>query len=305
MGEEEINTNLDNTSDDVTDNSNDIENTEPDSDNSDDVQDKKEPETKEDDAPKSKFSSIEEATKSYSELEKKLGQQSNELGDLRKVKEAYDKMQEEKQAQELQQAQQRGFNNVDDFRNNQAEVEYVVNEYAKHINEVDFPDEMKSLLEQYKANPSTELLDTIEAEFPLNTVKKVASGSEIFKGQLQAQQQEALRTQVEDSLRTYLNETVPKYKEEFENEGFRELFGEAFKAYGVNTDAEKLVSIAQKIADCAIKSNGFKRTIADENKQATDEIAGLTNSASKKSNSPVNLTELNEEELDKVLERLL
>lgn len=310
MDNETITENTDvelNSSNEETENSENVENQEPEVNSDNSEENTQEPETKEDEQQKSKFNSVEEATKSYTELEKKLGQQSNELGELRKIKELYNKAQEEKQAQELQQAKSKGFETVEQYQQNQAEVDYVVSEYKKHINEVDFPDEIAKLLDQYQLNPTNELLDTIEAEFPLPTVKKIAGSSELYKGQLQQQQNEALTKQLEASARNYLETTVPKYEQEFKSKAFQELFGLAFKAYGVNLQADKLVDIMHRFAEEVTKENAFIKSVETENKEATDEIAGLSNGGSraKDSSSNINLADLSEDELDKMLDKYI
>lgn len=222
------------------------------------------------------FKTLEDATKSYSELQKKLGQQSNELGELRKIKEAYDKEQAEKQQKELEKAQSKGFETVQAYQNNKDLSSNLVALYSKHLNKVDFPEEVVKLLQQYNENPTQELLETIEAEFPLSVVKEVTLDNEKFKGQLQEKENEALAQQITQSARDYLNANVNKYKEEFKNPQFARLYGEAFKLAGCNLNTDLFVSLMKEYKDAIISEYGVKNGINDENKTATDEIAGLT-----------------------------
>lgn len=134
-----------------TDNSNDIagENTEPSENNSDDNSDNgtqepvKSNEAENNDGAeakdKSKFSTLEEAVKSYSELEKKLGQQSNELGELRRKAQEADEI----RAKQLDFIKSYGFNSIEEFENHQQEQQDILelaqiesDLFAQHINEV-------------------------------------------------------------------------------------------------------------------------------------------------------------------------
>lgn len=246
----------------------------------------------------SKFKTLEEAVRGYSELEKKLGENSKELGELRKQAELATKLQEQIDSQKLQEANDKGFETVEDFTNYQEVTNFQANEYAKHLNEVEFPDEMQNLLNEYKKNPSAELLNTIEAEFPLDTVKQVAGSLELYKGQLQAQQLEAQEKQVYDSAQQYLANNVEKYRDQFNNPAFAQLYGEAFKAYGCNLDTDAFVQLMQNYADSVIKANGIQKSIDNENQSATDEIAGVTQTGnSQPRGSEKNILDMTEAEM--------
>ena len=164
--------------------------------------------------------------------------------------------------------------------------------------------EMEALLNQYKANPTDELLETIEAEFPLSTVKNIAVGVDLFKGELQQKAQEAQIEELTQSAREYLSENVAKYKEEFKNPAFAVLYGEAFKALGCSLDTDLFVNMLNEFAKEVIKADGFRKEVAKENTDATDEIAGLSlgNSAKQSdSSSEKLLTDMTQEELEQYL----
>jgi len=264
-----------------TDNSQDLDIQEPSNidDNSYNDIENQEPETKTDDGSEQqegKFKTLEEATKGYNELEKKLGIQSNELGDLRKKAELAEKLQKQIDEQKLQEAQSKGFETVEEFETNKEVVNFVANEYAKHLSECEFPEEMVKLLAEYKKNPSRDYLETIEAEFSTDTLKNVAGKTELFKGQLQTRQNEALEEEIKQSAIKYLDENVNKYAEEFKNPEFAALDGEAFRAYGCDLDTEKFVNLMKAYGESCVKAAGIKNGIKKENSQATDEMAGLT-----------------------------
>ena len=293
------------TTEEIADNSEVIENDEPvQADNSETEQETKEPETKEEvvnEQPKGKFNTIEEATRGYAELEKKLGQQSNELGELRRYKQEQEnaiKAQKEKEAQE------NGFETVQEYVDHKAVAEHIASAYKKHLSECDYPEEMEALLNQYKANPTDELLETIEAEFPLSTVKNIAVGVDLFKGELQQKAQEAQIEELTQSAKEYLSENVNKYKEEFKNPAFAVLYGEAFKALGCSLDTDLFVNMLNEFAKEVIKADGFRKEVAKENTDATDEIAGLSLGNSAKQSDSLSeklLTDMTQEELEQYL----
>ncbi len=231
-------------------------------------------------ANKPKFDTLDAALKGYANLEKKLGEQSSELGELRKQAELVKQLQSE----QLAIAKSYGFENVEDFKNAQLQQEYdhrlaafEADQYAQYINECDFPDEMQKLLISYRQNPTKETLELIEADFPVEIVKQVAGSMAVARGQLQAQQQEAQKEQLKGTAKAYLDANVAKYAKEFENEAFVALYGEAFRAYGCDLDTDKFVELMRAYANSITKQANINNGIDRENADATDEIAGLVN----------------------------
>lgn len=252
----------------------------------------------------SRFKTIEDATKSFNELHKKYGEQSNEIGELRKKAELAEKLQQEIDAKKLQTAKDNGFDTVQEFENNQEVVRYEADEYAKYVNECDYPDEMVRMLAEYRNNPTEELRRAIEAEFPVDTLKKVAGNVAILKGQLQQKQNEALEEEVYNSAREYLDKNVNEYSEKFKNPAFAALYGEAFRAYGCELDTKKFIELMDNFANSVIKAAGIKNGIALENSSATDEIAGLTNTNNTLPQAQEkNILEMSEEEVRKELKK--
>lgn len=291
----------------VTDNSNDVETQEPpaNGDNS-QVENNQEPENgsgAEGEEYQGKFNDLATANKSYTELEKKLGEQSNELGELRKKAELADKLQEQINAQNLQTAKEAGFETYEEFENHKEVGEFVADQYAQYLKECDYPDEMVKLLAEYRKNPSPETLELIEADFPTEVIKKVAASEEIFKGQLRQKQNEALEQQVFSSAKQYLDVNVAKYAEEFKNPAFAALYGEAFRAYGCDLDTDKFVSLMKQYGEAVVKAAGIKKSIALENDAVTDEIAGLTGGSTQPKVQEKNILEMSEEEMRKELQK--
>ena len=251
-----------------------------------------------------KFKTYEDALAGYAELEKKLGEQSNELGELRKQAEVAKELQKQIDAQKLQEAQSKGFDSVEEFETNHEVVNFEADEYAKYLDKCDYPEEMVKLLAEYRKNPSPETLSLIEADFPVEVLKQVAGNVAILKGQLQEKRNEALSNQVYNSAKEYLDVNVNKYEQEFKNPAFAALYGEAFRAYGCDLDTDKFVSLMRQYAQSVIKANGIKNSIALENSNATDEIAGLTGvGSSQPAPQEKNILEMTEDEVRKELRK--
>ena len=289
-------------SDEQADNSEIEENTEPSNDDNSQENDQEPVSKEESEAEKSRFASIEEATKAHAELQKKLGLQSNELGELRKrVAEA----EEREASKKLQEAQSKGFETINEYENSKEVATFTADRYAEHINECEFPDEMNKLLEEYRKDPSDELLEAIESQFSLGTIKKVAGKTEHFKGELQARDNEALMKEIKDSAANYLNENVSKHQELFKNPAFAALYGEAFRAYGCDLDTDKFVELMVNFAETVKKAEAIKKGINDENDDETSEIAGVSSVGSSGTKGGKSLLAMSSAELDKRLDDLI
>lgn len=256
-------------------------------------------------AKKPKFDNLEAALQGYLNLEKKLGEQSNELGTLREKAKKADELEQKLNAQALQEANNNGFNTVKEFENHKEVVKAEADAYAKRLNDCEFPDEMINLLKEYRNNPSIELRQTIESQFSTDTLKDVAAEMAIFKGQLQAQEQEALYKQIEDTAKAYLEENVDKYAEEFKNPAFAKLYGEAFRAYGCDLVSETFVNLMHEYRDSVLKEAGIKNELNRQNNSETDEIEGLTNTNSTSQTITGNLLTMDENEMNAAISKLI
>ena len=219
-----------------------------------------------------KYKTLEQANKAYADLEKKLGEQSTELGELRKLRDEYNAEREKEQQVALQNAQANGFNSVIEYENHAELVNFIADEYEKNLAECAYPDEIQNLLNQYRKTPDDNILKTIENEFDLDTVKRIT----LEKQAKQTELQQRIYDEVRNSASEYLNENVNKYAEYFKNPAFAELYGEAFRAYGVNLETDKFVNLMNDYENFVLKSAGINNGINTENRNPTDEIAGLT-----------------------------
>lgn len=261
----------------------------------------------ENEAKKQKFDTLEAALEGYNNLEKKLGEQSQELGELRKIKADAENMQKK----QLEIVQSYGFNSIEDFERHQAAqldnlslAKYQADLYAKHLDECVNADEVGSLLVQYRNNPNKELLEAIEAEFSTDTLKEVAGNVAIYKGQLEQEKIQAQEQQIYNSAKEYLDFNVNKYSEEFKNPAFTEFYGEAFKACGCDLNTDRFVELMRNFAASVLRSAGIKNGIANENKLITDEIAALTDgTAAQGSPKEKDILTMTEEEMRKELRK--
>lgn len=252
-----------------------------------------------DNGKKPTFATYEEALKGYENLHKKFGEQSSELGELRKKV-------EELSASELKQAKENGFESVEEYQNYQLDKQdeqtlanAVADKYLKHLNTCDFPEQVQKLIEDYRKNPSDELLEEIEEEFPRSVVKKIAVDTDIVKGQLQSKRNETLNEQIRNSARAYLQPVLEKYNEDFRNPAFASLYGEAFRAYGEDLHSEKFINMLHAYRDSILSQNNINAGIKEDNDSATDEIAGLSFSDNSPSGSGgKSLTEMSPDELN-------
>lgn len=218
------------------------------------------------------FKDLEAANKAYAELRKLNGEQSTELGELRKMRDEIAAEREQRQAKALENAQNNGFNSVIEYENHNELVNFVADEYEKNLTECAYPDEVKNLIDQYRKTPNNDILKAIKSEFDVDTLEKVTLATKAKEDELQ----QKIFNEIEASARSFLNENVYKYADRFKNPAFAELYGEAFRAYGVNLDTEKFVNLMDQYGNFIAKTAGIANGINNDNKNATDEISGLT-----------------------------
>lgn len=218
------------------------------------------------------FKDLEAANKAYAELRKLNGEQSTELGELRKMRDEIAAEREQNQARALENAQNNGFNSVIEYENHNELVNFVADEYEKNLTECAYPDEVKNLIDQYRKTPNNDILKAIKSEFDVDTLEKVTLATKAKEDELQ----QKIFDEIESSARSFLNENVNKYADRFKNPAFAELYGEAFRAYGVNLDTEKFINLMDQYGNFIAKTAGIANGINNDNKNATDEISGLT-----------------------------
>ena len=227
-----------------------------------------------------KFKTQEDLIKAYSELEQNQGKKSQEYAELKAKAEIADNLQ--KKQQEL--AELYGFNNVDELQTslNQKKVDtdlahFVADEYAKHINKVEYPDEMRNLLLQYKQNPDDEVLSMIKSEFPLDIVEQVAVSTQNHKGQLEQLKHQALEKQEYERAEKYLQSNIAKYDDEryFQNQEFKNIYTELFKAFGTDLNTDYAIEQIEKYVQARIQLNNKQQKMKTENDKITNNLNGF------------------------------
>lgn len=227
-----------------------------------------------------KFKTQDDLIKAYSELEQNQGKKSQEYAELKAKAEIVDNLQ--KKQQEL--AELYGFNNVDELQTslNQKKVDtdlanFVADEYAKHINKVEYPDEMRNLLLQYKQNPDNEVLSMIKNEFPIEIIEQVAVSTQNYKGQLEQLKNQALEKQEYERAEQYLQSNIAKYNEEryFQNQEFKNIYTELFKAFGTDLNTDYAIEQIEKYVQARIQLNYKQQKMKTENDNITNNLNGF------------------------------
>lgn len=229
-----------------------------------------------------KFKSQDDLIKAYSSLEQAQGKKAQELAELKQKAELVDNLQ--KQQQEI--AELYGFENVEALKSyqNQKKVDkdlanFVADTYAKHLDKCEYPEEMKSLLLQYKQNPDSELLSTIKNEFPLEVIEQVAVDIQSYKGQLDKIKHQALEKQEIERAGAYLQEVIAKYDDDryFKNDDFREIYTELFKSFGTDLNTDYTIEKIEKYVQSRIAQHEKNKSRKLENDKMTDSLGGFDN----------------------------
>lgn len=252
-----------------------------------------------------KFKTQDDLIKAYTSLEQNQGKKAKEFAELKQKAELVDSLQ--KQQQEI--AELYGFENVEALKSyqNQKKVDkdlanFVADSYAKHLNQCEYPDEMKALLLQYKQNPDSDLLATIKNEFPIDVIEQVAVDINGYKGQLDNIRHQALEQQEIERAGEYLRENIAKYDDEryFKNASFQEIYTELFKAFGTDLNTDYTIQQIEKYVQSRINQYEKAKTMKKENSDLTDSF-GMNQSENITGGSQKGVLDMTPEELSKAL----
>lgn len=220
--------------------------------------------------------------KSYNELEplqNKYADLSKESEDLRRKAEIADNLEK----QQLAIANAYGFNSVEDMQRHQAKLQadsemakFEANQYAQFLNLCQSPEDVRDLLVLYAQNPSKELLEQIENEFPPEVHKQIGEKMFQLKADMQRQSAQMEYEQEATKAKTYLETVTTQFPEEFKNKEFVALYGEAFKALGTNLDTGMFVNLLNGLKQSWISEYVAKQSQNSENASATEAIEGLS-----------------------------
>lgn len=227
-----------------------------------------------------KFKTQDDLIKAYNDLQSVQGKKSQELATLKEKAEKVDSL--IKEQQEI--AEFYGFKNVEEMRTAQAQktidkelANFVANEYEKHLDSCEYPDEMKTLLDEYRKNPDKELLATIKNEFPLDIIEDVAVNINSHKGQLDNIRHQALEKEEMARASEYLKENIAKYDDDryFKNNEFQNIYTELFKAFGTDLNTDYTIDIIEKYVQSRIKAHERNKSKKYENDSLTDSFGSI------------------------------
>lgn len=251
---------------------------------------------------------IEKVLKSYKELEPLINEKAQwekEKADLLKAKEQLDIINQQKEDN----AKNQGFDSVLDMEQEYELVNLEANEYAKYLQYVENPQEIQQKLSAYLQNPSQELLDDIELEFPSSVIKHVATLKERQRGVFEAQRSERQETQKMSNIEEIISKSVSENKELFNYEPFKNMFVNALYRYGDNftyDDAKILFNTMNEMKQLFLDEFQKSNSIKSENDKETDKLASITNlNSAPVANQNVNLNGLSEKELAKVIRQYI
>jgi hypothetical protein len=248
--------------------------------------------------------------KSYKELEPLLNEKNSwqkERAELLKAKEELDIINKEKEAK----AQQAGYESAEDMKYVYDLAYTEANEYAKYLQYVDDPEEVRSMLINYANNPRPELMEQIELEFAPDINKRVAIASDRFTQNYQAQQEKVANDAKFASIESVVKQSVESNKEIFNYEPFKNLFINTLDKYGNNfsfEDAQALIGTMVEMRDLFRAEFAKEQGLKIENDAAKDKIAAIDHSYSapsveRYSNEDIN--RMSPEELNKAIRKFI
>ena len=254
---------------------------------------------------------LEKVLKSYKELEsnssKKEAEWQKERAELLKFKEqqeAANKVQEER-------AKAAGYDSVQDMQQVYEIASLEANEYAKYLQYTENPEEVRNLLIQYANNPTPDLMEEIEMEFAPEVNKRVAVASERLRQQYATQKQEYEQTVKMSSIENVISQAVDENSEIFNYKPFKDMFVNALQKFGdafTFDDAKALMNTFNEMKELYKAEFEKEAGIKLQNKQATDNIAGIStnNSApAAKQTSNIDIDKLSDADLRKEISKYI
>lgn len=284
---------------------------EPETTDNSDIEDEDKPEETEEEAEEDngeelilgKFKTQDDLIKAYNELQSSQGKKSQELAELKEKAEKVDSLMKEQQ--EI--AELYGYKNVDELRASQTQkkvdkdlANFIANEYEKHLDSCEYPDEMKSLLAEYRKTSDKDILATIKNEFPIDVIEDIAININSYKGQLDNIKHQALEQEEMARAGEYLKENIAKYDDEryFKNQEFQGIYTELFKAFGTDLNTDYTIDMIEKYVQSRIKAYEKNKSKKIENDSLTDSFGNIN----KNDNLPTKgVLDMSPEELSRAL----
>lgn len=224
---------------------------------------------------------VQNILKSYKEIEPLVQEKASWEKERAELLEAKKKLDEINQMNEKH-AQEQGFNSAADMQDMYQIVNLEANEYAKYLQYVDDPEEVRNMLIQYMNNPSEDLMEQIELEFAPEINKRVAIASDRLKQSLIANRQKNQETQKYVNIENVISQTVDNNGEIFKYEPFKNLFVNTLHRFGDNFTYEDAQALIQSVNDLktAFRTEFEKEHgITSQNNKAIDNIASINNNS--------------------------
>lgn len=225
---------------------------------------------------------VNKLAKSYKELEPLLAEKSNWAKERAELLE-YKKIIEQQREENERRAQAQGYASATEKEYSDALINLEANEYAKYLHLTDDPEEVRKMLIDYINNPSVDMLDDIELEFPSEVIKKVAVAKERQRAQWQSELSKQQETQALVGIENVISQAVDFDSAIFNHKPFEDLFVKTLQRYGNNftfEDAQVLIGAVNDLRNSIREEFAKEYGITKENGKATDELASITSSNS-------------------------
>lgn len=102
-----------------------------------------------------------------------------------------------------------------------------------------------------------------------------------------------------------IQEAANKYPEYFSDPSFKQIYTEAYRAFGSNLDVDKLVNLVEGYASARIFAHEKSKAAEAENQQAIGEMKFDKNDKTVKTPVRKSIQQMSPKELDEMLERLI
>ena len=211
---------------------------------------------------------------SYNDLQKgftqKMQEYSNRINELEKAK------QEETQRE----LNRQGFNSEEDRQIAAYANNALVQGYLNFLHEVDDAAYVQNLIYAYSANPSRNLLEQIEDNFTLETVKEVSSNAALVANNVRNQLEQQRYQQENERLRSeataYVQKAVDDFPEMFKVQEIVDFFGDALKTKGDTFEAKAFFDHINKLRDYFRKEYAAELQSKKENDRAIKSLVNQT-----------------------------
>jgi len=222
---------------------------------------------------------LEKILKSYKELEPLINEKSKWEKERAELLTYKDELEQQRLEQE-EAAKRQGFNSALDMEQEYSLISLEANEYAKYLQFTENPEETRKMLIEYMQNPTEELLDDIELEFPASVIKKVAIAKEQQKQQynnIAVQKAETLKM---SNIENIISASVDCNNELFDYAPFKNLFVNMLHKFGDNLttdDAKMLIETMAEMKELFKEEFNNQFEIKKQNNSTTDKLTAITN----------------------------